>query len=486
MIIEEKLLIERSKPGLRAIRLPKSDVPELRAEDVIPSHLMRQAPPELPEITEVDLARHYTRLSQKNFCVDTHTYPLGSCTMKYNPKINEDFIRSPVIRRVHPYQSEGTIQPLLRMLYDTEEMLKAVSGFPAISMQPAAGAHGELTCLMMFRAWHRDHGGEDRREVLIPDSAHGTNPASAVLCGFKPVEIKSNDRGLVDLEALKSRVSGKTAAMMITNPNTLGLFEEQIVAIARILHEAGALLFMDGANFNAILGRARPHDFGVDAMHMNLHKTFAVPHGGGGPGSGPIGVSAELAPYLPAPVLRRDEDGACRLDYEREKSIGRVRGFYGSVGAILRSYCYLRILGEEGVRRVSDMAVLNANYLRKLVGEVLRIPFDRLCMHEFVAELTAFPNLPERPALQAAKRLLDLGIHPPTTYFPLIVNECWMVEPTETESKEDLEAFAEAIRQIAREAEEEPELLTSAPHTMPVSRLDEVKAAREPRLTWKG
>ncbi len=485
MTVEEGLLIERSKPGLRAIRLPESDVPGTTIEDAIPKQLRRQHAPELPEVTELDLARHYTRLSQNNFCVDTHFYPLGSCTMKYNPKVNEEFIKSPMVRRVHPYQDESTIQPLLGMLHKTEEMLKALSGFPAISMQPAAGAHGELTCLMLFKAWQRDHGGGDRREILIPDSAHGTNPASVVLCGLKPVEVKSNDRGLVDLEEVKRHVSEKTAGMMITNPNTLGLFEEQIVEIAEVLHDAGALLFMDGANFNAILGRARPHDFGVDAMHMNLHKTFAVPHGGGGPGSGPIGVSAALEPYLPAPVLIPDENGY-HLDYHREKSIGRVRGFYGSVGAILRSYCYLRILGEEGVRRVTDIAVLNANYLRKLVGEVLHIPFDRLCMHEFVAELDRLPNLPERPALQAAKRLLDLGIHPPTTYFPLIVHECWMVEPTETESKDELEAFAAAVTQIAREAEEDPELLTSAPHSMPVSRLDEVKAAREPRLTWKG
>jgi glycine cleavage system P protein (glycine dehydrogenase) subunit 2 len=378
-----------------------------------------------------------------------------------------------------------TIQPLLEMLYDTQEMLKEISGFPAVSLQPAAGAHGELTCLMLFKAWHRDHGGEGRTEILIPDSAHGTNPASVVLCGFKPVELKSNERGLVDIEVLKARVSEKTAGMMITNPNTLGFFEENIVEIAKILHDAGALLFMDGANFNAILGRARPYDFGVDAMHMNLHKTFAVPHGGGGPGSGPIGVSPELEPYLPAPVLVKEGEGY-RLVDDREKSIGRVRGFFGSVGAILRSYCYLRILGEEGVRRIADMAVLNANYLRKLVGEILTIPYDRLCMHEFVATLDNLPNLPERPAMQAAKRLLDLGIHPPTTYFPLIVHECWMVEPTETEAKEELEAFAAAVKQIVREAEEEPELLTSAPHTMPVTRLDEVRAAREPRLTWKG
>jgi glycine dehydrogenase subunit 2 len=480
---DEPLLVERSKPGLRAVRLPESDVPRTDVAGAIPESLRRQAPPALPEVTEVDLARHFTRLSQKNFSVDTHFYPLGSCTMKYNPKVNEDFIRDPVVRRVHPYQFEISIQPLLRMLWETQEMLGALSGFPAVSLQPAAGAHGELTCLMLFKAWHRDHGGEGRTEILIPDSAHGTNPASVVLCGFRPVELKSDERGLVNLDALRGAVSEKTAGMMITNPNTLGLFEEDITEIAEILREAGALLFMDGANFNAILGRARPHDFGVDAMHMNLHKTFAVPHGGGGPGSGPIGVSAELEPYLPKPVLVKEGEGF-RMDYDRERSIGRVRGFFGSTGAILRSYCYLKMLGEEGVRRVTDMAVLNANYLRKLVGRHLRIPYDRVCLHEFVASLDSLPEIGPRPAMLAAKRLLDLGYHPPTTYFPLIVPECWMIEPTETESKETLERFAAAVEQIVREAAEEPELLTEAPRGMPVTRLDEVRANREPRLTW--
>jgi len=483
MIVHEGLLIERSKPGLRAVTFPELDVPFAGVDSVIPEKYRRRRPPPLPEITEFDLARHYTRLSGKNFSVDTHFYPLGSCTMKYNPKVNEDFVRHPAIRRVHPYEPDEFVQPMLRMLYETERMLGGVSGFPTVSLQPAAGAHGELTCLMLFKAWHEDHGGHERSEVLIPDSAHGTNPASVVLCGYKPVEFKSNERGLVDIEALKARVSDKTAGLMITNPNTLGLFEEDICEIATILHDAGGLLFMDGANFNAILGRARPHDFGVDAMHMNLHKTFAVPHGGGGPGSGPIGVSAALAPYLPTPVIVRDGD-TYRLDDHREKSIGKVRGHFGSVGAILRSYCYFRTLGEQGVRRVTDIAVLNANYLRKLLSEVVSIPFDRICMHEFVAGLSDLPNLPDRPAMQAAKRLLDLGYHPPTTYFPLIVSECWMVEPTETETKETLEAFAAAVAQIVHEAEEHPELLTSAPTTMPVTRLDEVRANREPRLTW--
>ena len=483
MVMEERLLIQRSKPGLRSVRFPAPDVPFDGVEAALPERYRRKSRPLLPEVTEVDLARHFTRLSQKNFCVDTHFYPLGSCTMKYNPKINEDFVRDASIRRIHPYQDEGQIQPVLGMLYRMQEMLQAVSGFPTVSLQPAAGAHGELTCLMLMKAWHRDHGGADRTEVLIPDSAHGTNPASVVLCGFEPVELKSNERGLVNVEELRERVSNRTAAMMITNPNTLGLFEERIVEIAGILHEAGALLFMDGANFNAILGRARPHDFGVDAMHINLHKTFAVPHGGGGPGSGPIGVSADLAPYLPVPQLG-ERDSRYHLDYDRQHTIGRVRGHFGSTGAILRSYCYLRTLGEEGVRRVADIAVLNANYLRVLFSKIFRIPYDRLCMHEFVASLEHLGKVSERPAMNAAKRLLDLGFHPPTTYFPLIVPECWMVEPTETESRENLEAFAEAVTQIAREAEESPELLTTAPHGMPVGRLDEVKANREPRLTW--
>ncbi len=480
---DEPLLIEMSKPGLAPVRVPEPDVPFRGASAWIPERLLRRTPPALPEVAEIDLARHYTRLSQKNFSVDTHFYPLGSCTMKYNPKLNEDFIRAPMIRRVHPYQDEASIQPLLRMLIETQEMLSALTGFPGISLQPAAGAHGELTCLMVFRAWHRAHGEEERTEILIPDSAHGTNPASVVTCGFRPVELRSNEHGLVDAAALREAVGPRTAGMMVTNPNTLGLFEREIVEIARILHDAGALLFMDGANFNAILGRARPHDFGVDAMHMNLHKTFAVPHGGGGPGAGPVGVSAELEPYLPVPVLVRDGDRV-RLDHDRPLSIGRVRGFLGSTGAVLRSYCYLRMLGEEGVRRIADMAVLNANYLRATLGEILRVPHDGPCMHEFVATLEGLGNLPDRPALHAAKRLIDLGFHPPTTYFPLIVRECWMVEPTETESKETLDAFCEAVRRIAREAEENPERLTSAPTTTPVGRLDEVRACREPRLTW--
>ncbi len=482
MILDEPLLIERSKPGLRAVTLPPLDVPA-PPSGALPADYRRKSPPALPELSELDVTRHYTRLSQKNVSVDTHFYPLGSCTMKYNPKINEDFVRDAVIRRIHPYHPEDLIQPLLGMLYRTQEWLKAISGFPALSLQPSAGAHGELTCLMVIKAWHRDHGGENRTQVLIPDSAHGTNPATVVTCGYEPVELTSDSRGLVDLARLEAAVTDKTAAMMVTNPNTLGLFEERIVQIAKILHNKGAFLFMDGANFNAILGRARPHDFGVDAMHINLHKTFAVPHGGGGPGAGPVGVCARLAPYLPAPILL-EESGRYRLDHCPPKSIGKVRGFFGSIGAILRSYCYLRTLGESGVRNVTDMAVLNANYLRKLVGEVFHIPFDRTCMHEFVAELTGLPNIPDRPAMNAAKRLLDLGFHPPTTYFPLIVHECWMVEPTESESKETLEAFAAAAKQIAREAVESPDLLKTAPHGMPVSRLDEVRAVREPKLTW--
>jgi glycine dehydrogenase subunit 2 len=480
---EEPLLIERSQPGNRAVRMPELDVPFDGLESVLPAESLRKNPPKLPEVTEVDLARHYTRLSQKNFSVDTHFYPLGSCTMKYNPKLNEKFVGHPAIRRVHPYQADAGIQPLLRMLFEMQEMLMVVSGFPTVSLQPSAGAQGELACLMMFKAYHRDRGDFARDQMLVPDSAHGTNPATAVLCGFQPRELKSNERGLVDLDALRSAVSAKTAGMMITNPNTLGLFEEEIIDVARILHDAGALLFMDGANFNAILGRARPHDFGVDAMHMNLHKTFSVPHGGGGPGSGPIGVSKDLAPYLPVPILVKEDDGY-RLRDDLEKSIGRVRGFFTSTGAVLRSYAYLRTLGEAGVRRMTDIAVLNANYLRKLIGEIFRIPFDRICMHEFVAT-AELPNIKERPALAAAKRLLDHGYHPPTTYFPLIVKECWMIEPTETESKATLMAFAEAVRQVVREAEEDPELVRTAPHTTPVTRMDEVRANRYPRLTWE-
>jgi glycine dehydrogenase subunit 2 len=477
----DPLLYEMSKPGLRAARMPAPQVP--LPADAIPSHLRRKTPPRLPEVTEGELARHFVKNSRKNVCVETGFYPLGSCTMKYNPKRHEDFVLSPGLFRVHPYQPVEGVQPILRMLFDMGRFLEELSGFPHVSLHPSAGSHGELACLMMIRAYHREHHPE-RDEVLIPDSAHGTNPATVTMAGMKPVNVPSLPDGLLDLEAMKRLIGPRTAGAMVTNPNTLGLFERRIHELADALHAVDAFLFMDGANFNAIVGRARPADFGADCMHINLHKTFTIPHGGGGPGSGPVGFVEKLAPYAPIPWVVK-EKGKYRLDEDRPKSIGQVRSFVSSTGATLRSYAYIRTLGAEGCRRIADGAVLNANYLRTLLRGFLRMHLDRRCMHEFVCSPTDLKEKTGVRTLDIAKRLLDHGFHPPTVYFPLIVPECLMIEPTETESKETLDAFAEALRAIVKEAHENPTVLQTAPHTMPVRRLDEVRAARELRVRWK-
>ncbi|HEY8342003.1 MAG TPA: aminomethyl-transferring glycine dehydrogenase subunit GcvPB [Calditerricola sp.] len=476
------LIFERSKPGRVAYSLPEPDVPEASVTACIPAHLLRRVPAELPEVSELDLIRHYTELSRRNHGIDNGFYPLGSCTMKYNPKVNEDVARLPGFAQVHPLQPEETVQGALELMWHLQEYLAEITGMDAVTLQPAAGAHGEWTGLMMIRAYHEARG-EKRTKVLVPDSAHGTNPASATVAGMQTVTIPSDARGLVDLEALKRAADENTAALMLTNPNTLGLFEEDILEIAEIVHDVGGLLYYDGANANAILGIARPGDMGFDVVHLNLHKTFTTPHGGGGPGAGPVGVKKDLIPFLPVPVVVKEGD-RYRLDYDRPQSIGRVKGFYGNFGMLVRAYAYIRTMGPDGLRQVSECAVLNANYLMRRLAPYFDLPYDRHCKHEFVLSGRRQKKLGVR-TLDMAKRLLDFGFHPPTIYFPLIVDECLMIEPTETEAKETLDAFADAMIQIAKEAEEHPDLVLNAPHTTVVKRLDEVTAARKPILRWQ-
>ncbi len=483
----EPLIFEISRPGRCAVALPEPDVP-LRD---LPEGLVRDDLP-LPEVSEVDLTRHYTHLSQMNYGVDTGFYPLGSCTMKYNPKINEEVARLSGFVHLHPYQDEETVQGALFLMYYLQEFLKEIGGFAAVSLQPAAGAHGELTGVLMMRAYHLDRGDAKRDVILVPDSAHGTNPASTTMCGLHVVEIPSDARGNVDLAALEAACeehSDRLVGMMLTNPNTLGLFDEHVEEVTGLVHEHGGLMYGDGANMNALLGIARPGDLGFDVLHYNLHKTFSTPHGGGGPGSGPVGASERLADFLPAPIVAVDSE---RSDDEVEfytfvnppKSIGRVKAFYGHFGVMVKAYTYIRMLGPEGLRRVAEYAVLNANYVMSQIKEIYRVPYERTCMHEFVCE-GHFPDAPDVRALDISKRLIDYGFHPPTNYFPLIVHEALMIEPTETESKETLDAFANALLRIAEEARTDPTLLHEAPHNAPVRRLDEVWAARNLILRWK-
>nr|WP_176706467.1 aminomethyl-transferring glycine dehydrogenase subunit GcvPB [Paenibacillus hemerocallicola] len=477
---DKALIFELSKPGRVAYSLPECDVPETPVEELIPQKLLRTKPAELPEVYEVDVMRHYTALSRRNFGIDNGFYPLGSCTMKYNPKINEDVARFAGMAKIHPYQPEESIQGALELLYTLQNDLAEITGMDRVTLQPAAGAHGEWTGLMLIRAYHESRG-EKRTKVIVPDSSHGTNPASATVAGFDTITIKSDDRGLVDLDALRAAVGSDTAALMLTNPNTLGLFEEQIVEIARIVHEAGGLLYYDGANSNAILGIARPGDMGFDVVHLNLHKTMSTPHGGGGPGAGPVGVKQKLVPFLPAPNVARRADGTYYLDTDYPQSIGRVKAFYGNFGILVRAYTYIRTLGGKGLRQVSENAVLNANYMMRRLASHYDVPFDRPCKHEFVMSGKRQKKLGVR-TLDIAKRLLDFGYHPPTIYFPLNVEECIMIEPTETESKETLDAFIDTMIQIAKEAEDNPELVVNAPYTTVVKRLDEAQAARKPVL----
>ena len=474
-----QLLFELSKPGCRAVTWPACDVPVRPIGDLLPAGAIADEPPPLPELTEPDVTRHFVNLSTRNMSVDTHFYPLGSCTMKYNPKRNERIVALPAWSGLHPYQSDKTAQGMLELLYHSQEMLAEIAGLPGVSLQPAAGAHGELSALLTAAAYFRDIG-EHRRTVLIPDQAHGTNPASAAIAGFKAVEVKSTPAGGVDLDDLRSKLNTETAVFMITNPNTLGLFDGQIAEIAKMVHAVGGLVYLDGANMNAILGITRPGDFGADMMHFNPHKTFSGPHGGGGPGAGPIAVCEKLMPYLPSPLVIKDGD-TYRLDYNRPKSIGRVRSFFGNVGVLVRMYCYILTHGPDGLRRVSENAVLNANYLLSRVKHFLPVPSGDRCMHEFVATAAKLKADRHVTALDIGKRLLDHGYHAPTVYFPLIVHEALMIEPTETESRATLDAFAEALFRVTEESQE---LLHEAPHTTAVSRPDEVQAARKPVLRW--
>ena len=478
------LIFERSRPGRTAWSLPAPSVPRAPLEEHIHPAYLRKTPPDLPEVSEVDVIRHYTGLSQRNHGVDSGFYPLGSCTMKYNPKRNEAAARLPGFTRIHPLQPVETVQGALELFKRLEEYLAEITGMDAISLQPAAGAAGEWTGLMMVRAYHEARGEERRNKVIVPDSAHGTNPASTAVAGFRTVTIPSGPDGEVDLEALRAAVGPDTAALMLTNPNTLGLFEGRIREIARIVHDAGGLLYYDGANANAILGYARPGDMGFDVVHLNLHKTFSTPHGGGGPGAGPVGVKRALEPYLPAPRIVRDQAGLWRFSSDFPASIGKVKGFHGNFGVLVRAYAYIRTLGADGLKRVAEDAVLNANYLRKQLEKHYHIPYDRLCKHEFVASGKPLRAFGVR-TLDVAKRLIDFGYHPPTVYFPLNVEEALMVEPTETESRETLDAFAMALIAIAQEAKSAPELLHDAPHATPVGRLDETLAARSPVLRYR-
>ncbi len=476
------LIFELSQESRTGFSLPEFDIPESDVDDMIGEEFVRTKDAELPEVSELQIMRHYTALSKRNHGVDSGFYPLGSCTMKYNPKMNEDVARLTGFSHIHPYQAPETVQGALGLMYDLQESLVNITGMNTVTLQPAAGAHGEWTGLMMIRAFHEANGDFDRTKVIVPDSAHGTNPASATVAGFEAVTVKSDERGLVDLEDLKRVVDHQTAALMLTNPNTLGLFEENILEMAAIIHEAGGKLYYDGANLNAILGYARPGDMGFDVVHLNLHKTFTGPHGGGGPGSGPVGVTEEFAPYLPAPLLVK-EKGQYVFDEDRPDSIGRVKPYYGNFGINVRAYTYIRTMGPEGLKKVSEYAVLNANYMMRRLQEEFDLPFDQHCKHEFVLSGKRQKKLGVR-TLDIAKRLLDFGYHPPTIYFPINVEEALMVEPTETESKETLDAFIDAMIQISNEAKEDPEKVQDAPHTTIVSRMDETLAARKPVLSY--
>ncbi|MFB5195494.1 aminomethyl-transferring glycine dehydrogenase subunit GcvPB [Neobacillus sp. KR4-4] len=480
---DQALIFELSTPGRIGYSLPEMDVPELDLNGLLPDGYIRTEEPELPEVSELDIMRHYTALSKRNHGVDSGFYPLGSCTMKYNPKINENVARFNGFAHVHPLQDESSVQGALELLYDLQEHLIEITGMDEVTLQPAAGAHGEWTGLMMIRAYHEANGDMKRTKVIVPDSAHGTNPASATIAGLETITVKSNEHGLVDLEDLRRVVGEDTAALMLTNPNTLGLFEENILELAEIVHEAGGKLYYDGANLNAVLSKARPGDMGFDVVHLNLHKTFTGPHGGGGPGSGPVGVKADLIPFLPKPIITKQGDEFV-LDYDRPLSIGRVKPYYGNFGINVRAYTYIRSMGPDGLKAVTEYAVLNANYMMRRLAEYYDLPFDRHCKHEFVLSGRRQKKLGVR-TLDIAKRLLDFGYHPPTIYFPLNVEECIMIEPTETESKETLDSFIDIMIQIGKEAEENPEIVQEAPHTTVVGRMDETKAARKPVLKYQ-
>ncbi|GIW08484.1 MAG: putative glycine dehydrogenase (decarboxylating) subunit 2 [Dehalococcoidia bacterium] len=477
--MSEPVIFERSQPGRRGVALPPLDVPEAPP---LPAEFRRDDLP-LPEVSELDVVRHYVRLSQLNFAIDSVFYPLGSCTMKYNPKVHEDAARLRGFQQIHPLQPAETVQGALELMFRLQEALGEISGLPAVSLQPAAGAQGELTGILMIRALHRDRGETGRRVVLVPESAHGTNPATAAMAGFTVKPVRADRAGNVDLDHLRSLLGPDVAAMMLTQPSTLGLFDPNIEEIAAQVHASGALLYGDGANLNAILGKVKPGESGFDVIHINLHKTFTTPHGGGGPGAGPVCASPALAPYLPDPVVG-ERDGQY-VYLHPPKSIGKVRAFHGHFGMFVRAYTYIRSLGADGLREVSEHAVLNANYVRSRLQDLYELPYDRICMHEVVFSGSRQKQQHGIRTLDIAKRLIDYGYHPPTIYFPLVVDEALMIEPTETESKETLDGFIEAMRAIAAEAATDPELLKAAPTTTPVGRLDEAQAARRPDLRWQ-
>ena len=477
----EPVIFERGSRERVGISLPDHSLGDIDASSSIPEAYLRGEIEGLPELSEVDVVRHYTRLSQLNYGVDSGFYPLGSCTMKYNPKINETVARYPGFTSAHPYQPEELSQGNLELMFELQGLLAEISGLPHVTLQPAAGAHGEMTGMMMIRACHEKRGNA-RSKVIIPDTAHGTNPATSALCGYRVVPVKSNERGVIDPQEIERVMDEEVAALMLTNPNTLGLFEENIVEIARIVHSKGGLIYCDGANMNALMGIAKPGKMGVDVLHLNLHKTFSTPHGGGGPGSGPVCVSEELSPYLPIPVVKKDTHNY-RFDYDLPDSIGKIKGFYGNFGILVRAYAYIRSMGDEGLERASRTAVIKANYIKERLKGHYDLPYDRPCMHECVLsdKNQAHQGI---KTLDIAKRLIDYGFHPPTIYFPLVVQGAIMIEPTETEPRRAIDEFCDTMITIAKEAESSPELLKNAPQNVGFRRLDEVKAAREPKLRW--
>jgi len=482
LVLNEPLIFERSARGRKGYSLPRLDVERAEAERIWPRKWIRQDLEGLPEVSEVEIVRHFTRLSQWNYGVDSGFYPLGSCTMKYNPKVNEDLARLPGFAGAHPYQPEEIAQGALQLMDDLERFLCEISGMDRATLQPSAGAQGELTGMLMIRAYLSDRGNA-RRKVLVPDTAHGTNPASSGLCGYQVVQVKSNERGVLSAQAIEEKMDEDVAALMVTNPNTLGLFEENICQIAEIVHGKGGQVYCDGANLNALLGLTRLGDMGIDVLHFNLHKTFSTPHGGGGPGAGPVGVKRHLADYLPVPIITRKGE-RFQFDYDRPKTIGKVRSFFGNFAVLVRAYAYILSLGAAGLKRASLVALLNANYIRSKLKDHYHLPYDLPCMHECVFS-DRLQGKYGVTALDIAKRLMDYGFHPPTIYFPLVVHGALMIEPTESEAKETLDQFIEAMVRIAREAESEPGLLRNAPHKTKVSRLDEVLANRKPVLRWR-
>ncbi len=479
---EKKLVFEMGRPGRKGYSLPDLDVPARSLDELLPLEMQRKTPLDLPELSEGEVVRHFTELSTRNHGVDSSFYPLGSCTMKYNPKINEEIAALPGFSFLHPLQDQATVQGALELLYNIEQELKQVTGMDRLTFQTVAGAHGELAGIMAIQAYHKSRG-EKRTKILVPDSAHGTNPATAGMLGYEVVQILSDGKGLLDVKALKESLDENVAALMLTNPNTLGLFEENILEISQAVHEVGGLLYYDGANMNAIMGYACPGDMGFDVIHLNLHKTFATPHGSGGPGSGPIGVKEKLIPFLPVPLVEKKGD-KYYLDYNLPQSIGQLHSFYGNFGVVVRAYVYLRMLGKEGLKQASADAVLNANYLMRRLQKTYHLPYDRVCKHEFVLSLRE-EKKKGVGAGDIAKALLDHGYHPPTVYFPLMVEEALMIEPTETEGKETLDGFASALEKIAEAIDKNPEKIKKAPYTTVVGRLNEVKAAKETKLRWQ-